>query len=155
MTQRRNDPDRLSNYFDRLLHGIGHRGSSFTDVDALTHDEGPPDRFLFQEFKGSNEPLNTGQARLLKGLARQNYITVWCVRRLTDINRLQWCDVASRQAGVVTVEHYQAMFRAWWMRAAVVPEFTVPALREDTELLTADDINWGFSDPAPARRKVS
>lgn len=24
---------------DHVLAGIGHRGSSFTDVDAVTHDE--------------------------------------------------------------------------------------------------------------------
>lgn len=93
MTQLRRDQQAISNFFDRVLKGIGHRGSSFTDVDALTHDEAT-DRFLFQEFKNADEQLNRGQARLLKGLARREFCTVWCVRRLDD-RHVEWCDVAT------------------------------------------------------------
>lgn len=112
MTQRRNDPDRLSNYFDGLLRGIGHRGSSFTDVDALTHDE-RTDRYLFQEFKREDEPLNRAQWRAFTGLARKDYITVWCVRKRKD-GRLDWCDVAMRSKETISIEDYRRRFKCWW-----------------------------------------
>lgn len=132
MTFRRNDPDAISNYFDALLHGIGHRGSSFTDVDAVTHDEAT-DRFLFQEFKRDGEPLSTGQKRFLKALARKDFFTVWCVRRRSD-GLLDWCDVALRSAEVITTDEYRDRFRRWWNREA--------ARKTAPSILTVDDIPW-------------
>jgi hypothetical protein len=118
MTQRRNDPDAISNYFDRLLQGIGHRGSSFTDIDGATHDEAT-DRFLFQEFKRPGEQLNIGQRKFLKALARREYLTVWCVRARED-GHIDWCDVATRRAETITEAEYQARFRRWWNQEAIV-----------------------------------
>jgi hypothetical protein len=133
MTQIRCAPASISNYFDDLLKGIGHRGSSFTDIDAATHDEAT-DRWLFQEFKGPDETLNRGQARHLLGLARQDYATVWCVRKRHD-GYLDWCDVRSRQSGVITTGEYQARFRRWWNREPVIPT-------ETATLIMADAIRW-------------
>lgn len=56
MTQSRSKPDSISNWLDDILDGIGKRGSSFTDVDWISHnlyvshDGGAPDdhRFLFK-----------------------------------------------------------------------------------------------------------
>jgi len=138
MTQIRRDPGALSNYFDRLLEGIGHRGSSFTDIDAASHDEAT-DRWLFQEFKGPDERLNRGQARHLLGLARQDYATVWCVRKRHD-GRLDWCDVASRHTDVITTEEYQARFRRWWSRDPVI---SLARTADDRALVLAADIRWG------------
>lgn len=140
MTQRRNDPDRLSNYFDHLLRGIGHRGSSFTDVDALTHDE-RTDRFLFQEFKRSGEQLGRGQRRLLIGLARRDYITVWCVR-LREDGDLDWCNVASRLAETISVHEYQARYRRWWNNNGGASPVADDRGNGRSGLLTADDISW-------------
>ena len=139
MTFRRNDPNGLSNYFDQLLNGIGHRGSSFSDVDAITHDE-VADRFLFQEFKRHDERLNRGQARLLLGLSRKNYITVWCVRQLRD-GTLEWCDVATRQRAILSVEEYQDLFRQWW-RGVVPARPAVVQGRDTVPLTTAAELKW-------------
>jgi len=134
--------DSISNYFDRLLKGIGHRGSSFTDIDALTHDEAT-DRFLFQEFKALGEELSVGQARYLKALARRDFITVWCVRRLGD-GRVEWCDVATRERAVISEQDYRSKFAAWWNNGeqpkAVAPAASVPDLPLSS--LTAADIQW-------------
>lgn len=160
MTQRRNDPDRLSNYFDRLLEGIGHRGSSFSDVDAITHDE-VGDRFLFQEFKRAHEPLNTGQRRLLMGLARQSFCTVWCVRQMEDGN-LEWCDVQTRSRAILTPDDYRDKFRQWWAGAEPMPtKVVVPARQSQpavtpgvSEVMHASEINWGYgTDDSPAEKK--
>lgn len=139
MTILRRDPSAISNYFNNLLSGLGKRGSSFADVDAVTHDA-DTDRFLFQEFKNSGEELNRGQKMLLAGLARKDYVTVWCVRRLGD-GRLEWCDVASRQHGVISERSYQAMFQAWWAGRPVIPDFEPEALPVLTTV-TSDEIRW-------------
>lgn len=153
MTQRRKnhcphcgfDLNPISNYFDRLLEGIGHRGSSFTDVDAATHDE-KSGRWLFQEFKGTDEELNRGQAKHLKALARKDYLTVWCVRRRAD-GLLDWCDVRSRTLVVITEQEYQRLFQCWWNRASIIARCTnaSPTARrkEATAIITAEDIDWG------------
>lgn len=148
MTQYRDEPDRVSNQFDKWLKGIGKRGSSFTDVDALTHDE-HDDRFLFQEFKGPNGTLSVGQSKTLKGLTRKEYVTVWCVRIRHD-GQLDWCDVASRVADVIDVTEYQARFRRWWNREPIIiarPAATISAphldVTSDTSaMLHANDIQW-------------
>jgi hypothetical protein len=158
MTQRRNDPDRLSNYFDRLLQGIGHRGSSFSDVDAITHDEFG-DRFLFQEFKRADEPLNRGQRRLLMGLARQSYCTVWCVRLMADGN-LEWCDVETRTRAILTPTAYCEKFRHWWAGAKPIPSKVEvrpvqPPTVGEPEVMHESEIDWSFGDrrPVPPDKK--
>jgi hypothetical protein len=156
VTQHRNDPTRRSNWFDRALDGIGHRGSSFCDVDALTHDD-MTDRFLFQEFKNAGETMQAGQSKLLKGLARQDWVTVWSVRRRHD-SGVDWYDVArGGPIEAITVEEYRARFARWWANQPVVVDAptrrvlpTPPELppeppsvpREPAVALTAADIPW-------------
>lgn len=60
MTYLRRDPNNISNHFDELLAGIGHRGSSFMDIDCLIHD-GHRKRFLLCEFKRRDEQLSPAQ----------------------------------------------------------------------------------------------
>lgn len=139
------DLDPISNYFDTLLRGIGHRGSSFTDVDACSHDE-PTDRWLFQEFKGPNEKLNRGQARHLKALSRKEYLSVWCVRRRSD-GFLDWYDVASRRLAVISEQEYQELFQRWWSNEPSVPDVAhahpkVPSQAAPTAAITHVDLNW-------------
>jgi hypothetical protein len=131
VTQYRRDPDRESNYFDRLLRDIGPRGSSFTDVDALTHDE-RTDRFLFQEFKGPAGQLNRGQSKVLAALARRDYITVWCVRRRGD-GLLDWCDVLTRAADRISPAEYRERFCAWWQMEPII--IWNPATQERTPIM--------------------
>lgn len=137
MTDYRKDPNAISNYFDQVLKGIGHRGSSFTDVDAVTHDEAT-DRFLVQEFKRADETLNKGQARMLKGLARHDYITVWCVR-LLKTGQIEFFDVASREHATLTVDEYRSRFAAWWSNGNGndAEAKALPSRR-----VLSSDINW-------------
>lgn len=140
MTQYRDDPDRISNYFDKLLSGLGKRGSSFTDVDALTHDM-DTDRFLFQEFKGPDGVIPKGQNIVLRALARKDYVTVWAVRLRAD-GLLDWRDIGSQETrrGIDSSE-YQARFRAWWANTPyVAPEELRPTGIDDG--VTAADIRW-------------
>lgn len=127
MTQLRRDPKAISNYFDELLHGIGHRGSSFTDIDAITHDE-KTGRFLVQEFKQNTERLSKGQYWMLRGLAKiPTHFTVWLVRRLED-GRVDWAD-ARDAAGTrreLSVEEYRAKFQEWWDQGDVAPVVVAP-----------------------------
>ena len=128
MTQQRNDPEAISNWFDRVLEGIGHRGSSFTNVDALavaalTHD-GNSRRFLFQEFKRPREECSTGQWYALYDLARQPRTTVWLVRQgdppeTVDLTAFQ--EVAAGgilRAATLTLDAYRDRYRAWWDQSA-------------------------------------
>ncbi len=127
MTQHRIDPDRLSNYFDRLLEGIGHRGSSFTDLDllnsdgcgcipfrlsAITHD-GRTERFIIQEFKYEGETISRGQRRTLIGLARKPDFTVWIVIKRDD-GLLDFCDVATDRSETISTDEYKSRFKDWW-----------------------------------------
>jgi hypothetical protein len=116
-TLRRNAAD-ISNYFDRLTQGIGHRGSSFTDVDRLciTHDLGRG-RALFQEFKHEGEQLPIGQRRALEWLATQPALSVWLVTKRKDGN-VALLDFRARQQIVLTESDYQRRFRQWWEGAA-------------------------------------
>lgn len=154
MTQKRkthcpkcnHDLEPISNYFDRLLDGVGHRGSSFTDVDALTHDD-PTDRYLFQEFKGPGEELNKGQKKYLKGLSRREYTTVWCVRKRAD-GYIDWFDVAtSIVIEVITEGEYRERFKRWWDRVPVVvpvtPSLKPKLARDAVPIVTADEVFGG------------
>lgn len=115
MTQLRKDPDAISNYFDELLRGIGKRGSTFTDIDAVTHDK-DTGRFLFQEFKQPTERLHPAQAMMLRDLARVPVFTVWLVRRL-NAGRIGWIDFHGgrpQHEEIITEREYQARFGSWW-----------------------------------------
>lgn len=154
MTQYRVNPNAKSNWFDTALRDIGHRGSSFCDIDACTHDE-VTDRFLFQEFKRADEPMSLGQNRLLKGLARRDFLTVWCVRRRLD-GGVDWYDVArGGPVEAISVEEYRARFARWWANQPVC--VAAPTRRQPSALpdpppepppepalvaITAADISW-------------
>ena len=119
MTQLRRETGALSNYYDKVLTGLGHRGSSFTDIDAITHD-GTTDRFLVQEFKQPGERLSTGQRILLEALARQPAFTVWYVQRWSD-GQIAWIDMrAADSIDVLTEAEYQQRFSDWWARRVAV-----------------------------------
>jgi hypothetical protein len=124
VTQLRKDPDAISNRFDAILAGVGHRGSSFTDIDrivvaALTHD-GYSRRFLFQEFKHPGEECPTGQWWALYDLARQPNTSVWLVTECEDLERVDW--IAFKEvpkdgiltAETISIETYRERFANWW-----------------------------------------
>jgi len=136
MTQLRKFRDSISNYFDEIERGIGKRGSTFTDVDAVSHD-GDTGRFLFREFKADNEPLDKAQAWVLRELAHLPKCTVWFVRRL-DAGFIGWAQFGSGQQEeeVISIEEYQERLRCWWAGRPIV-------VHEDTrDMLTAADIRW-------------
>jgi hypothetical protein len=148
----RNDPRAISNYFEPLMRGCGPRErATFTDVDACTHDR-DTDRFLFQEFKQPHEALSVGGVKpCLLALARRDYVTVWCVRKLGDglrgNGRLEWCDVASKQRGYITTDHYRELVRRWWYQLPIVLRDIL--VRDEPRrdeppppMLTAADIPW-------------
>jgi hypothetical protein len=139
MTILRVDPESISNWFDRVLAGIGHRGSSFTDVDflgvrALTHD-GLSRRFLFQEFKRPGEVCSNGQWWALYDLARQPNTTVWLVTQcegLQAVDLLAFKEVPrdgllDARKGL-SLDDYRREFADWWNRAPVAPTPDAAAL---------------------------
>lgn len=148
MTQHRRKPGALSNFFDRVLSGIGKRGSSFSDLDAVSHDKDTK-RFLVQEFKQRDEPaLSDGQYWMLRGLAEiPSHFTVWLVRRVDD-DHVIWANATSRdERRRLTIAEYRALFHAWWYEEPIVattvgevwhgddPDMAafVDAIREDAE----------------------
>ena len=129
MTQFRKNPEALSNYFDRLLSGIGHRGSSFTGIDFLdveervvmTHDKNDQ-RFIVQEFKRENEKVPRGQELALSGLARLPQFTVWLVVKRND-GLLDWYDYKWSEAAefeTITEAEYRSRFERWWNASSMV-----------------------------------
>lgn len=133
----------ISNYFDSLVRGLGKRGSTFADVDAITHDE-DGDRWLFQEFKQPGEEMNTGQKRLLKGLRRLQYATVWCVRKRED-GLIDWFSVGtSKKVETITEHEYRCRFARWWGVAEPQEPTTEDAeVKPDSKaVITAADIPW-------------
>lgn len=112
MTQLRRCKCGISNYFDTILQGIGHRGSSFTDVDAVAHD-GRTHRFLFQEFKQDGEPLHPSQHWMLKDLvAIPAHFTVWLMVKRRD-GQIGWSEFGHAER-VISVAEYQGRVAAWW-----------------------------------------
>lgn len=129
MTQLRKQKDAISNYFDSILAGIGHRGSSFTDIDGATHD-GATKRWLFQEFKQDGEKLDKAQRWMLRDISTlPAHFTVWVVVKRDD-GRIGWAsfpDITGTYR-IITVEEYQARFAAWWANKRFVdaPEIVKP-----------------------------
>jgi hypothetical protein len=147
VTQLRKYRDSISNYFDDVLRGIGKRGSSFADVDAITHDK-DGNRFLFQEFKEESEaPISIGQSLILQGLTRKDYVTVWAVRRMRD-GSLKWRDYALSRTEVISVAEYRRRFAGWWANRwpEVLDECEDAPSREAGAQsgagITATDIHW-------------
>lgn len=135
MTQLRFHPNSISNYFDRVLAGIGKRGSSFSDIDAVSHDR-DTNRFLVQEFKRENESVSAGQHWLLHGLAAiPRHFTVWLIVRL-DEGQIRFA-VYGQPCSVITEQEYQARFRRWWNNKQIIVTAPVPFTP-----ITAKDIQW-------------
>lgn len=123
MTQLRKFRDSISNYFDTLTQGIGKRGSSFMDVDAVSHDK-DTHRFLFQEFKQPGEPLHPATRMVLEDLAGLPRCTVWFVRRL-DYGCVGWVQYGSeRVEELISEEEYCNRFRRWWNNEPILDETT-------------------------------
>ena len=113
MTQLRKHRDAISNYFDQLERGIGKRGSTFTDVDAVSHD-GDTRRFLFREFKQDGERLDPAQRWVLRELAHLPGCTVWFVRKRDD-GRIGWAVFGSgRREAAITEADYRRRLQGWW-----------------------------------------
>lgn len=124
MTQLRHCKCGISNYFDRIYDGIGHRGSSFSDIDAVSHD-GKTRRWLLQEFKQETEPVDPAQHWMLRDLAAlPKYFTVWLVVKRSDglIGFAEYGD----QLRTITVDELRGRFRAWWDNVSFSPVPVVP-----------------------------
>lgn len=111
MTQLRKYRDAISNYFDELEKGIGKRGSSFMDIDAVSHNA-DTGCFLFREFKEEGEALDKGQSWTLRELSKLPRCTVWLVRRL-NCGRLGFA-VSGKREEVISEDEYRNRLRRWW-----------------------------------------
>ena len=114
MTVKWSDPSAISNYFHRLTDGLGHRGSSFTDLDALTHD-GSTRRFLIQEFKHEHEPMSPAQRSALEALAGLPRVTVWYVQQRSDgMLTFAFYQNSAWIVEPISAPEYQKRFSRWW-----------------------------------------
>lgn len=140
MTQLRHCKCGNSNYFDRILAGIGHRGSSFSDLDAISHDH-PTQRFLLQEFKREGERYEKAQHWMLRDFMLTlrklpEHFTVWMVERRTDERFIGWA-IYGQHLSIITVQEYQERFAAWWDDRAVPPAVSVRVSPPDVS-----EIKW-------------
>ncbi len=142
MTQLRKFRDSISNYFDEIERGIGKRGSTFTDIDACSHDL-DTHRFLFREFKQPGEGLDKAQRWILRDLANLPGCTVWFLRRL-DLDRIDFGHFGSgRRAEVINVFEYRRRLACWWANEdyRTVPIHDTPPDPTDTgRMLSAEEI---------------
>jgi RimJ/RimL family protein N-acetyltransferase len=118
VTQYRKYPDALSNYFEQIERGCGKRNSTFTNIDAVSHDL-DTNRFLFREFKNSCEPLTKGQRWTLEALAHLPGCTVWIVR-LAGPGEIGFEHVTrQRPEEVITIPEYRRRVHGWWFAPAL------------------------------------
>ena len=116
---------KVSNFFNRLFEGIGHRGSSFADVDGLV-DDSRSDRQLMFEFKRSDEILTDGQKIALVNFSRRKGRESWLLRLRKDREGLH---VTAWIYGRVVFEEdmdwigVQELFASWWAGAS---QFVAP-----------------------------
>jgi len=121
MTQLLRDPSDISNYVDRLVEGIGLRGSSFRDVDRLTvvHNGGQSARFLFQELKWRSEwdDQTPGQKSslewMMKDLARLPGVTA-CVLIVEDDGGVTVRNYGTQTQRRMSDVAYRDWFQNWW-----------------------------------------
>lgn len=124
MSQLRKFRDSISNYFDEIERGVGKRGSTFSDVDAVSHDM-ETRRFLFREFKEDGELLDKAQMWILRDLAKLPRCTVWVVRRNGDGVILFEHEPYS--VGVaIGVDEYRARLSAWWQNTTFTASTPAP-----------------------------
>lgn len=103
----------ISNELDDLERGIGHRGSSFMDFDAVSHD-GRTHRFIVRELKRPNEALDPAQRILLLDLALEPRWTVWYLQ-LWSTGEIAWADMRLPDSiNVLTRAEYRARYGEWW-----------------------------------------
>jgi hypothetical protein len=148
MTQLRIQKDAISNVIDAALAGIGHRGSSFMDFDAVSHDLATG-RFLVQELKRQGERLNRGQRIALSALAEiPAHFTVWIVIVRPD-GRFGWIDWRVKRGAVIDRDEYRGRFAAWWDNTPYVrptrteaPPEAMPVVAPVVHELMADEIHW-------------
>lgn len=141
-----------ANYFHRLLDGLGKRGSSFSDIDGVSHDL-ETKRFLVQEWKREGEILPTGQHWMLRGLTEiPKHFTVWQVLRRAD-GLLEFA-LYGEPYKLITPLEYQDRFKSWWAsrlyrqpfnevaeeRAAIQDEGNGKPIKLHPWELTADEI---------------
>lgn len=120
MTQYKKDPTSISNWADRVLKGVGHRGSSFCDVDAIAYkpkmivaDDGVTHRFIVQELKHEGEPSSAGQIRLLENLAQVPEFTVWGITKRID-GSVGWKDFKTGGTMIISEQEWRARYQRWW-----------------------------------------
>jgi VRR-NUC domain-containing protein len=116
MTQLRHCKCDLSNWADKIFKGIGHRGSSFADLDFIAHDKNTH-RFLAIEYKRPGENLSEGQRILLADLALEARFTVWFLL-FGENGQFGWIDMAwYRPQDIQTIEldQLQERYAAWWV----------------------------------------
>lgn len=113
MTQLRHCKCGLSNEVDRLLSGVGLRGSSYCDIDFLAYDI-KTHRFLIQEWKRPNESLSAGQRMALMDLALEERFTVWYVQFWGN-GHIAWADMRWPDSlDVLSPVQYKERVRSWW-----------------------------------------
>jgi hypothetical protein len=112
MTQLRHCKCGASNLLDEIERDIGHRGSSFMDFDAVSHDM-RTHRFLVRELKRPNEALNAGERITLRDLALEPRFTVWYLQ-LWSTGEIAWIDMRVELVDVISKAEYRERVRAWW-----------------------------------------
>lgn len=103
----------ISNELDEIERGVGHRGSSFGDIDAISHDV-KTHRFLVRELKRPNEKFDPAMRMLLEDLALEQRFTVWYLQLWSD-GRIAWIDMLwPASCDVLTRDEYRARLQEWW-----------------------------------------
>ena len=105
----------LSNRMDKVLHGVGFRGSSFADLDFIAHDKSTH-RFLVIEYKRPAERLSEGQRILLADLCLEKRFTVWFVVFMND-GSFGWIDMCWYRPEAIqwiSEEDLRERVGAWW-----------------------------------------
>lgn len=106
----------LSNWFAAIIQAKGHRGSSYTDLDAVTHDR-TTGRFLIQEFKPEGATVNQGQLLTLQALASlRPTFTVWVVVKCQDLSIALTVLTGSNEEPelILSPQGYLEKYLNWW-----------------------------------------
>jgi hypothetical protein len=117
MTQLIKNPDSISNHFDKLFSNIGHRGSSFTDVDGLVHDA-KTNRFLLMEFKMPGERLSAGQEWAISEFAKQPGCWAWAIWLTKDPALYKIRYYPEKNDDTLSDTTLQRLLADWWENKA-------------------------------------